>query len=71
MSYNKIPADRYYAAKARHEKFQQEYGGEYPFDAIPVDLYGGFVPLDKDAEDNMEKTVRCNEERFGHETQGV
>lgn len=72
MSYGrKVPADQYSFLKKKHEDMNAEYGGGMPFDAIPVDLYGGFVPLDKNAQDNLEKTMKCNEERFGLEMRGT
>ena len=65
--YNKIPFDRYADAKKRHDEMSEKYGMGMPFDAVPVDLYGGFVPMEKNASDNLEKTVKCNSERFGIE----
>lgn len=64
--YHKIPADRYHEAKEHHEEMNKEYGMDMPFDAVPVDLYGGFVPFEKNGADNLEKTMKCNQERFGH-----
>ena len=63
----KIAADRFQAAKEEYETS----GSPFPFEAEPVDLYGGFVPFTKDAEDNLERTTQCNLDRFGLNETGV
>ena len=65
--YNKIPADRFEEAKKHHEEMDKEYGMSMPFNGTPIDLYGGFVPLEKEGKDNLKNTLKCNSERFGIE----
>ena len=65
--YNKIPADRFEEAKKRHEEMNKEYGMSMSFDGTPVDLYGGFVPFEKEGADNLKNTLKCNSMRFGIE----
>ena len=65
--YNKIPADRFEEAKKHHEEMNKEYDVSMPFEGTPVDLYGGFVPFEKNGTDNLKNTLKCNSERFGIE----
>ena len=67
MGYHKVPADRYEEAKKHHEDMVKEMGMDMPFEAVPVDLYGGFVPMEKEGTENLKKTLKCNSERFGIE----
>ena len=75
--YTKILADKYQVMKKRHEEAEKEFGiSPTPYNAVPVDMNGGFVAFNtsqeaKEGNENMEKSHKCNLERFGLLEDGV
>jgi len=72
--YTKVPADQYYATKRKREEMYKDMPSflrPSTNDLVPVDLNKAFVPLKKDAPDNLKKTAECNLERFGLTEGGI
>ena len=57
----RIASDRYNQAKRKHEDF---FGNEYPFEAIPVDIFGARTDYKKGDSDNLDKAEKDVRERF-------
>lgn len=57
-----MPSDDYFNDDDKRERYESFFG-----ELTPVDVFGGFVPVDKNDKNNLQKNGKALLKRFGHD----